>query len=83
MSVVVYTDLAGCMRIAATSGSLTGVIISTQAQNTRDVGSTPAVGAIFPIFITPTTLAIRTLFVYTLKNKTHQAPITHATRDVI
>ena len=31
---------------------------STLAQNARDVGSIPAPGPIFPIFITPTTVAI-------------------------
>ena len=30
-------------------GSLGGVIFSTPAQNTRDLGSIPALGAIFPI----------------------------------
>ena len=36
-----------------TSGSLGGVIVSTQVQNTRDVVSILALGAIFSIFITP------------------------------
>ena len=39
-----------------TSGSLGGVMV----WNTRDVGSIPALGAIFPIFITPTTLVAMT-----------------------
>ena len=34
---------------------LDGEIVSTLAQNARDVGSIPALGAIFPIFITPIT----------------------------
>ena len=42
------------------SGGLGGGMISTLAQNTRDVGSTPAVSTIFPIFITTTTLVVMT-----------------------
>ena len=40
-----------------TSGSLSGVMVSTLAQNVRlrDVGSIPALGAIFLIPIIPTT----------------------------
>ena len=30
---------------------------STQAQNARDMGLIPALGKIFPIFITPTTVS--------------------------
>ena len=37
------------------SGSLSGVMVSTLDWNTRDVGSIANLGAIFPIFITPTT----------------------------
>ena len=39
-----------------TQGSLCDVIVSTLAWNGRDVGSIPTLGAIFSIFITPTTL---------------------------
>ena len=35
------------------SGNLGSVMVSTQVRNARDVGSIPALGAIFPIFITP------------------------------
>ena len=35
-----------------TSESMCGVIVSTRARNARDVGSIPALGAIFSIFIT-------------------------------
>ena len=35
------------------SGSLGAVMIIILAQNARDVGSIPALGAKFPIFITP------------------------------
>ena len=38
-----------------TLGSLGGVTVSTLAQNARDVSSIPAVGAIFPIAMTPIT----------------------------
>ena len=37
-----------------TSGSLGGVLVGTLAHNARDVGSTPALCTIFPIFIKPT-----------------------------
>ena len=40
-----------------TLGNLDGVTISTLVQNSRDVGSSPSLGEILPIFITPTTLA--------------------------
>ena len=39
-----------------TSGSLDGVMFSTLVQNARDMGSIPALGRIFPIFISPTAL---------------------------
>ena len=39
-----------------TSESLGGVRFRTLAWNARDVGSIPALGAIFPIFMTPTTV---------------------------
>ena len=38
-----------------TAGSLDGLMVSTLARNARDVGSIPALGTIFPIFITPMT----------------------------
>ena len=38
-----------------TSGRLGGVMFSPLTWNARDVGSIPALGAIFSIFITPTT----------------------------
>ena len=41
-----------------TSGSLYGVMVSTLAQNARDVDLIPTLGAIFPIFITSTTPVI-------------------------
>ena len=57
--VVVCTDLSdkephtqvgvGCV---VTSGSLGGVIASTVLENTRDVGSIPNLGRIFPICMT-------------------------------
>ena len=36
----------------ATSGSSGGAMVSTLVQNARDVGSIPALGTIFSIFIT-------------------------------
>ena len=41
------------------SGSLCGVMVAL-AQNARDVGLSPALGTIFPIFITPLTLVLLT-----------------------
>ena len=38
--------------------SIGGVIVSTLAQNARDVGSITAVGFPFPIFITLTTISV-------------------------
>ena len=63
ISIVVCTDLSGeelyrqvgVSRLVA-SKSLRGVIVSTLAQN-ADV-SVPTHGAIFPIFITPTTIVM-------------------------
>ena len=57
--VVVCTDLpgkdlhrqVGVDRIV-TSWHLGGVMVSSLAQNARDVGSRPTLGTIFPIFIT-------------------------------
>ena len=42
--------------IVMTSGSLYGEMVVHQPPNARDVGSSPALGTIFPIFITPMTL---------------------------
>ena len=39
-----------------TSGNLGDEMVTTLAQNAGDVGSILALGAIFPVFITPTTL---------------------------
>ena len=39
--------------MAVTSGSLGDVMVSALVQSARDVGSIPAIGEIFPIFITP------------------------------
>ena len=59
------TDLSGKelhrqvgVDIEVTSGSLSHVMVSRLAQNARDVGLISALGIIFPIFITPTTLII-------------------------
>ena len=49
-----------------TSGSLGTVLVSTLAWNARDVGLIPALGAIFPIFITLTTLVVVTIILYKL-----------------
>ena len=49
------------MGIVVTSGSLMEYNDSTLALNDRGVGSSPALGTIFPIFITPTTLPILVL----------------------
>ena len=40
------------MGLVLTSGSLRGVMVRTMGWGTRDVGSIPALGTIFPIFIT-------------------------------
>ncbi len=44
-----------------TSGKPTWCNGSTLARNARDVGSSPALGTEFPIFITPTTLVAVTM----------------------
>ena len=44
-----------------TSGSLCGEVIRTLVWNARDVGLIPALGAMFLIFVTPTTLAAMTM----------------------
>ena len=60
--VVVCTDLGGKelhrqdgVRMVVTSGKPTWCNRSTLARNARDVGSGPALGTVFLIFITPTT----------------------------
>ena len=40
------------------SESLHGIMVAYWAGMTRDVGSIPALGTIFPIFITPTTASL-------------------------
>ena len=40
------------------SWSLGGEMVSALAQNARDVGLIPAVGTLFPISLTPTTVGI-------------------------
>ena len=44
--------------IVVTSGSLWGVNGSILAQHARVVGYNPALGTIFPIFVTPTTVQV-------------------------
>ena len=41
-------------------------MVSALTQNARDVSSIPALGTMFPIFITPTTLVAMTTIVYML-----------------
>ena len=67
MGVVVYTALSNNepykqvdMGMVMTSGWLGGKMVSTLAQNARDVGSILALGTLFPIIITPMTLPIDT-----------------------
>ena len=47
-----------------TSGSIGDVMLSTLVSDERDVVSIPALGAMFPIFITPTTLVAITWIMY-------------------
>ena len=47
-------------------GSTGGVMVSTLAQNARDVGSIPTQHTIFPIFNTSTTLVAVTMILYKL-----------------
>ena len=49
------------MEMVVTSMSLVGVMVSTLARNVRNVGSIRALGEIFPIFITATTLVAVTI----------------------
>ena len=65
MGKVVCTDLSGKELYrqvgngrVMTLGSLGDVMVSTLAQNARDMGSIAALGAIFAIIITPTTLLL-------------------------
>ena len=58
---VVCTDISGKELLrqvgvgtVGTSGNLWGVMVSTLAQNARDVGSIPVRGTIFQIFLTLT-----------------------------
>ena len=64
--VVDCTDLSGKkllrqvgMGSVLTQGWLGSVIVSTLIQNAREVGTIPALGTVFPIFITPMTLGCR------------------------
>ena len=43
-----------CEDRLVTSGSLAGVMVITLAQTARDMGSIPAIGAIFALFISST-----------------------------
>ena len=61
--VAVCTDLSGKephrqvgVGRVVTPGSLGSIIVCTLAKDAGNVGLIPALGAIFPIFITPTTL---------------------------
>ena len=51
----------------ATSGTIGGVMVSILAQNTTDVGLIPALGTIFPIFITP--LSMKLVVMISILNK--------------
>ena len=46
--------------------SLDGIMVNALAQNGRDIGLIPTLGAIFPIFTTPTTLVDVTVILYKL-----------------
>ena len=76
---VIYTYVAVCTDLSdkeahiqvgmgriVTSGNLGGQIDSTLVWNARDVGPIHALGAIFPIFITPVTLVDMTKILYKL-----------------
>ena len=71
VQVVVCTDLSGnevhsnvIMGMVVISGCLGDPLVSTLAWNVRDVGLIPALGTIFPIFVTPTTLGAMTMTQY-------------------
>ena len=73
MSVEVCTDLSGKgshrkvgMGIVVTSGSLCCLMLITLAWKARDVGLVLALGTIFSIFITPTTLVAVAMTLYKL-----------------
>ena len=51
-----------------TSGSLADIIDSTLTRSARDVGLIPALGAIFPIFITPMRLITIIIIQYKLRS---------------
>ena len=62
---MVCTDLSGkephrqiVVGRIATSGSLGGEMVIIMGQNERDVSLIPALGTIFPISITPSTLVL-------------------------
>ena len=60
-TVVVCTDISGKKphrQVGLISGILCGVMVNIQAQNTRHVGSIPALWEISPIFITPMALPL-------------------------
>ena len=68
-TIIVCTDLSGKelhrqvgVGIVMTSGSLCGVMVEQWLWNARDVGLSPALGTVFSIVITPTT--IHTIFCY-------------------
>ena len=48
------------------SGTLYGVIVNILSWNARNVGSIPALGTIFPISMTPTTLVAAIMILYKL-----------------
>ena len=54
------------MRRVVTSGSLDGVMVSTVAQNARDVVLIPALNIIFLILITAMTLVAMAMILYWL-----------------
>ena len=54
------------MGSVVTSRSISGEMVITLAQNARDVGSIPTLGATFPTLITPTTLICMTRILYEL-----------------
>ena len=68
VNVALCTDLSGKephrqmdVGIVVTSGSLGHVMVSTLARNDRGMGLSPALGTLFPIFITLTTLIAITM----------------------
>ena len=56
------------MGIYILSGGLCGEMVRTLAPNARDVGSIPAQGTTFPIFISPINLVTVTMILYKLLN---------------